>query len=333
MFDVELVMRGFHEELTKLALLPPSASRILMGSGSGMGLGALAGAAASGGASGHKAYEQARAQGATKGQAFLSGLGHGVTGALPGAAAGAVLGAAGGAGLAAGGKGRLLQAAADQQHGPLGVAARFGQRQVHALTGATPKGFLNPEGVRQMRGGAWGAENHIGKVESSALRQKAMAELELKHARNASQHAQTAETMGLTSLPGYARAMKEHGVGKTLLTGAKEQWHGTGAVGKALGFGVPAAAAAKELATPTQDGDQGRLRRAASHAEELAFSVGPLPIAGSMVLAGGLHKALGRKKPKSEVHASAQLDPAGGVAVPSEREASERYIGSNGGSV
>lgn len=339
MSDTDIIMGGFYAELTKLALFPLSASRTLTNVGAGAGVGSLVGAAGGAGVSGYQGYRDARHSGASRGQAAMSALGRGAKGALRGAAVGGALGAAGGAGATALGKGDAVQALAGREKGQVGSFARFGQRQVHSLTGATPEGFLNQEGVKKMRAGAWGskkavtsAEEALGKAKDPAGRLKAQGNLDM--ANKANTHAQAAEDMGLTSLPGYAKAMYTHSVGNALSTGVKEQWHSGGVGTKALIFGLPAAAAAKEAVTPTEPGGRGRLGRAAGHIPELAFSAGPLPMTGAMALSGGLNKVFGAKKPAGHlVQAPANMDPAGGNEVASSREASDRYINSSGGGV
>ena len=244
-----------------------------------------------------------------------------------------------------------------------GALSRFGQRQVHGLTGWTPKGFMNPEGIRGMRAGAFDAAERMSAAERSVapgvgkyrpglvdrvLRrnpeevQKRVARAgheEMVGARKAYQSAQKAEDMGLTSLPGYARALANHPV-DALRSGFAEQWHGMGPGGKALVVGLPGMGVASELSKPGEPDGPGRFERAGTRLGELAYAMGPLPLSGQLALgagAGSLAKRMGklfdRKKPVvGSLPAPPSLEPAGGEVAPAEQLISDRALGlGNGG--
>jgi hypothetical protein len=252
---------------------------------------------------------------------------------------------------------RALESALSGLKSTAGAAKRFGQRQAHGLTGWTPKGFMNPEGIRDMRGGAYDAMERLtatersaapgvgkyrpglvdrvlgrseGTVQSRAVKSKAK---EVAEARKAYQASQKAEDMGLTSLPGYARALMRN-PGEAISTGFAEQWHNVGPGGKAMMVGLPTLGAAGELSRPSNPGEGGRFERAGTRLGELAYTMGPLPIAGQLVaggVMGGLGKRMGsvfdRKKPVANVPAPPSLEPAGGEAAPAERHISDRAMG------
>lgn len=287
--------------------------RGLGGLGAGAGIGGLVGA----GVGGVGGYREARREGAGRGEALVRGLGA----APKGAATGALVGGAGLGALEASGAVPGAYGAATKAPGLLGSAARFGQRQVHALTGWTPRGQLDPAGARQIGAGAAGA-----------IARRAGATKNLAAADRAVGAAEKAESMGLTSLPGFARSFKQNGVVPTVLAGIGQQWHGGSVVDKALMAGVPAATAINELGHD-REGRGGRLAGLAGQTGMMAF--GSLPLAGSLAVgaagAGAAH-ALGklRKQDPALNHnpAPPETSPTGsGLAGPVERQYSDRATG------
>jgi hypothetical protein len=283
--------------------------RGLGGLGAGAGIGGLVGA----GVGGVRGYRDARRQGADVGEALLGGVGGVASGAGKGALIGGLgAGAAEAAGLAPGLYGRAAKAP-----GMLGSAARFGQRQVHALTGWTPKGFMDPGGARQMGAGA-----------ANAVAQKGRATKELAQATKAVETAERAEQMGLTSIPGYIRSLGKNGLLPTVSAGAAEQWHGGGTAGKLMMAGLPAAAVAQELGNPAE-GRGGRLLGAAGQAG--AMALGPIPLAGQLAVGTAASRAarsVGRLRGHAENAAKPVLPEAvasaNGLAVSPERVYSDR---------
>lgn len=247
---------------------------------------------------------------------------------------------------------------------PMASVGRSGQRQLHALTGWTPKGFLNPEGARGMRAGAYDAVERLDKAKAAVkpgaeaakpgridkLLRRSPEEVQTrsriakdKELVSAGQHhdlAVKAEKMGLTSLPGYAKSLKEHGVGETVGTGLKEQWHSFGPAGKAFMVGMPAVGVGGELARKSEPGEPGRLARAGQRVGDLAYTMAPLPFAGQIAAgmgigeatgaAGGLLDRFGKKNPTKHVPAPPTLEPAGGEAVPGERVITDRALNTGG---
>lgn len=145
------------------------------GIGAGAGLGAAGGGAVGAGAGALHGYQEAKEKGESGFAGALTGAGGGAyRGALIGGAGGAALGATGGrasralAGVAEGASGGLSPAA----------IARFGQRQLHSVTGLTPggaprllpSGAVNPEyaqAISKMRIPGTGADAS-GRVEGAA---------------------------------------------------------------------------------------------------------------------------------------------------------------------
>lgn len=235
-----------------------------------------------------------------------------------------------------------------------GVASRFGQRQVHGLTGWTPKGYMNPEGIKGMRAGAHDAAERLSAAERTVApgagryrpglvdrvlkispeKQQARAakagHKEVVDARKSYQAAQKAEDMGLTSLPGYARALMRNPAA-AVSTGMAEQWHSMGPGGKALMLGIPAAGVGSELTTESQPGGPGKFERAGSRLGELAYTMGPVPLSGQIAAGIGV-SSLGKRvgslfDKKKSIPAPPNLEPAGGEAAPAETMVSDRALG------
>lgn len=304
------------DAIRRLATSPAARAALqrgLGGAGAGAGAGGLIGA----GIGGLGGYHEARREGAGVGGALL----HGVGGAAQGATTGALVGGAGLGALEAAGATPGLYGRLAGAKGPVGTAARFGQRQVHALTGWTPKGFFAPEGARQMGAGAADAVAHAAKGGPGA--DKAL------HA------AERAEAMGISSLPGFARSVREHGLGKTMAAGAADQWHSGGTTGKLLAVGVPAATVAGELGREGDEkkGRAGRLLGAAGQVG--AMSLGTLPIAGTLAVNAATRKLTnaaghlrGRASEVGHTPAPPETSPsANGLASPVERIYSDRATG------
>ena len=130
------------------------------------GIGAVGGALAGAGVKGVQAYRDAKEQGAGTGGAAL----HSLMGAAGGAQRGAMIGGAAGfgAGALAGavrpGQASALRGRLSEMAG-IGGAARFGQRQVHAVSGWRPD-QADASSIRQLGIGAHGAEQRLkGAVE------------------------------------------------------------------------------------------------------------------------------------------------------------------------
>ncbi len=282
-------------DFVKIALTPVAlkalAQRGLGGLGVGLGVGGSLGATLGAGAG--------AVQGAEGGETTADKVRGALVGALGGASRGAIIGAGvGGLGMAGAGMtqgGSKLLGRLAQGENAVGSLGRFGQRQVHSVTGWTPKGFHNPQGVREMRGGAYDAAKRFSKAREgigplpergpiSPASRKAVKE----YAGSVTQlgAAEDAERMGLTSVPGVIKSMKDNGIGKTIATGIGEQWH-SGPMGKLM-VGLPVAGAAKEMMTPGENKGE----RVGGALGGLGYSMAPVPFLGSMVAGGAIMKGM-----------------------------------------
>jgi len=307
---------AFRDELKKESA--PNLHGLLGGAGAGAGLGALVGGL--GGAA------VGAVRGAKKGREEGSGALGGLSGALSGAARGVGLGA--GVGALGGGAAAALRPGAISKlvdaGGLGGASARFGQRQLHALTGWTPKG-----GIESIRGGAYDARQALHAAKSSK---------EVAQAGKALESAEAAQNMGLTNLPGYVKAVKREGLKNVAKTDAAAQWHSGGLAAKALGIGVPALALSSEVGkkeSPEGPG-KGELlgRTIAGTAGGVLGSA--MPIAGQIAMGGalgaaggfvgrGIDRLRGRRPPSAGN--PIPPDQQSGSHVPTERITSPAAMG------
>lgn len=277
-------------DLVKEAISPAAVaamSKAVRGLGSGAGVGGLLGAAGGTVLGGVHGYNQARGRGEGLGSAASSGFRGGLRGAAQGATAGALLG--GVAGAAAPSAALRLSS-----HGALGGASRFGQRQVHSLTGVGDAAY-----VRSIGGGAAGARQALvdatrglKEAPDAAARAKAMGAV--GSARKQFKASEKSEAMGLTSIPGYLTSLAKNPK-ETLVTGIRDQWSSMGTGGKALMAGAPAVGAAHELLRKGEGEERGRFERAGRVIGGAASGLTmPLALAGDLVAGGGLSMAGGR---------------------------------------
>ena len=319
----EAQLLSFRDELKKLAWTPPA---FLGPMGAGMGAGLGAGMALGGGIGAVRGYRQAQEQGQSGfGGALVGGLGGAQKGALIGAAAGGV-----GGGIAH----ALDPVKAEAMRAGLtrsSAFGRFGQRQVHALTGYTPEG-----GLKSLRMGAAAREPALGRAKKTLEEAKGgkdvrtlggrllgrnsvqQAEHELSHATKAHQAAQEAEQMGLTNVPGYVKSLATSPL-KTMRVAANEQLAGTSTPMKALMLGVPAAqvvgAAQQDPNTRNAMGEtRGEAFGSAAAGLATGTLMGPLPVASQMLLSNPIMHAgrrVGRVLDRGEVPPAPQQ--VGGV--------------------
>jgi hypothetical protein len=333
-FHTELVKEALGGDLLRLArnasrsvrgaVTSPATHRVAGGLAGGVGAGGLAGGVLGAGYGGAKGYQEARAQGQTVGGALRAGLSagtrQGVRGIGQGALVGGALGGVGGA-LSKRVPTALAQA-------PLvGSGARFGQRQLHGITGWTPEA-----GVRSIRGGAYGAERGVeealGSLEKAHQKSRGVASAQrgLDRAVTYRRAAGRAEELGLTSLPGYAKALRKDPVG-ALKAGFGEQWHGATGVPRVLAYGGSGALVAGE-ALKDDPGGKGRLERAGrALGSTLPMLAGPLPIAASLAatpamaavggLPGKIKERITRRKASGHLAAPPSLEPANATTQPS----------------
>lgn len=268
--------------------------------GAGVGLGALGGAGIGALAGGVKSYHDAHEQGAPVGSAAARGI----LGGLRGAGAGAVIGAGvgGAAGLASGARGAGLARAVADRSDLLGSAARFGQRQVHGITGAVPAGAASKtEAIRAMGAGAAPARGRLANARTAladAADGKASRKAldEATAAQKAVGAAERIEELGMTSMPGVLKAYATRPA-DALKASLNEQWHSGGWGTRGVMMGLPVAGAAASLAAPESSNPTapGRAERSLSALSPLVAGMGAMPIAGAvgsgLVLGKGLQAA------------------------------------------
>lgn len=299
-------MLAFQDELEKLGGLHPAVGAgALLGSVGGLGTGYLG-------------YQKAKMEGA----GTLEALGHGAKSGLLGAAGGAALGA--GIAQAKPGWGKEL--------------SDFGQRQVHGLTGWVPKEGLHSIGHGAGPAIARRAEAHAAHIANPSDPKLLKA---FQNADKGSEAARKAESMGMTSLPGLAKAVKQHGLIPAIQAGAAEQLHGTSNLNKAMTLGVPALGVAHAIAT-REDTDP-----TAGRGERIGKTIGgtlgslagsPLPMIGGEVVGAvgaGTGKLIGKGidrlrgvKPSASPTGASSTDLTNGQATfGHEVEMSPRYSG------
>ena len=303
----DAAMGAFNAELEKLgvgALARRIGQRALAGGGLGA-LTASGGAALGAAAGGVRGYRQAAAEGQPGAMGALRG---GLRGAALGGAAGLAAGTAAGA---AGGKAtQRLVSRIGAKKGPMGPVTRFGQRQVHSVTGALPAAASRREALRSMGAGIGEMEKRIAETKkrlrgmATGDPKRARAARELQSLQKGLQYGQRAEELGMTSVPGLFRAVATR-PGEALRTGLGSQWYGSPSrAGKFMTFGVPGAVVAGEALTPTKAGGEGRTTRAMKAVgETLPYMIAPigllgatgLSIAGSQVGAGA-GRVFGKRK-------------------------------------
>lgn len=297
-FITQPVMQAFALELDKQAgavdsaishlRRPGTLHAVQAGLGSGLGLGLLGGAAVGAARGGKAQYEAARAHGEGVVGAAGRGLAGGLTGAIGGAGkgalAGAVLGTAGGA-LA---PTQLLRGTRVLSKAPglVGDAANFGQRQVHSITGWRPGGATSS--IERIGAGAAGARKELGKAVSAG--NPAATE----RARSALKASEKAQAMGLTSLPGLGKSLKDNGILPTVAAGAKEQWQGSSGKMKALMVGLPTASVGNTLLSRDTEGGPGKGERIGrTLGGTLGYGMAPLSLGAGTLLGAGLERAGG----------------------------------------
>jgi len=321
----ENALPSFAQELEKLSAggFLPSLARRALSAGSTAALGGAGGGALGGAVGAYRGARQAQEDG---GSALRGGLGGAMQGAAFGATAGAALGGAGGA--LAGQAGANLAKSYAARKGTVGALSRFGQRQVHSLTGALPEGFANRSGaIRSIgAGGADVAERlkDVGEKLVGAAGKKRSSLLKKQQGLGrALQGATAAEEAGMTSIPGlFGAMMKPKQLASGVTGAAKQQWHGAGGVsGKATAAGVPLALVGGEAARGGEPGEGSRAERSLGMlGDSLPYAMLPMATGGAMALgalAGKGGRALGRRvggKTKMPMPEDAE-----GLAAPPER--------------
>ena len=201
---------------------------------------------------------------------------------------------------------------------------RFGQRQLHSLTGWTPKGFHNAQGIEGMRAGAFDAREALAKAKPGASKKGLRAALVAN---------EKAQELGLTSLPGTVAALAKDP--KAALRAAwDQQVKGTTGFEKALTIGLPAAGLASDVLSE-DDGHKGERIGSGVASTAAGILTGGMPLAGGMAaglgasyLGGKAGKLFDKKPapPQSHVIGPTQAPPnpedSKGHNMPIEREMS-----------
>lgn len=223
------------------------------GAAAGAGLGALY--------KGYKGYSEARDQGAD----VTGALGSGAMGAIGGASSGALIGGLAGAG--AGGAIGHLHPDADKLRtalstGRAGALGRFGQRQMHGLTGWTPPEGLSSDAIR---GGTWAADQAVKDLEAGkgpatswfGLKKVDQAKA-LEQAKKVQGIEKDMQSGGLTNIPGIAKALAGKGDvsrGEALKRMFAHQWHAQDGLGKVMAAGAVAGGVAPLLTAKGREGE------------------------------------------------------------------------------
>lgn len=309
---------AFQDELAKTAgpALQAAIQRGLGGLGAGAGMGALGG----GLVGAVHGYRKARQEGGGVGESLAAGVGQVGKGALRGAAVGGLgLGVAQAAGRVPGLAEKLTQIPY------AGAFSRFGQRQVHGLTGWTPKGFGNAEGIQALGLGSSEAQKELL---DRWRRNAPLASAQTYHAA-----ARRAEDMGLTNIPGFAKSLVKDPL-DTIATGVQQQWHQGGLGTKALLIGAPAMSLAHHIKSRNDPERRTNIKNDLLGLSLLPF--GSMPMGTQMLAQAGLGKLLVRKRQQQQPqYSSLGQNPAPpetnsaatGLASPVEHQYSDRASG------
>jgi hypothetical protein len=217
------------------------------------------------------------------------------------------------------------------------AVGNFAKRQAHSVTGWTPHGYMNPKGIEEIGAGVAPARQHL----EHALKSGKAVPL----AREAVKANQDAQDLGLTSLPGYAKALWNKDTrGKVLPTAMNQQLRGANTLERAVTLGLPATDLALEAATPDDPDNpqKGKHLGRAIAGTAAGIATGSLPFMGGLIagaaagrlggMAGGaIDKLRARKKaPPQDFHVQAPPNPEesrGQSGPPVERNMSPAAMG------
>jgi len=279
------------------------------------------------------------------------------TGALIGGGVGAVGGAALG-GFAPGTAGKVVGALHKQRQLPGWASwvpysndvvnaskklSDFGQRQAHWLTGAKPLAGLTDIGGERLQGAKALLEDARNTAQTGGdplLMPKSvnkwLAQKKIPRLEKYVDAVKNRDALGGTSLPEFVSSMKEHGVGKVLGANLKEQWHGSGALGKALTYGMPAASiAAAGYGAYKGNGDNLGSAIGSGVSNAAMMAAAPHAWIGNKLIGGALNQTVGRagsavdnwRARRREQSRPLGPDEAQGSNVPVERHESNAYRG------
>lgn len=207
---------------------------------------------------------------------------------------------------------------------------RFGQRQLHSVSGYVPKG----ETIESIGAGAADARKALKNATGGAEKERARAALKAEV---------DAQNKGLTNIPGFAKSLVKDPKG-TIGTALRQQWDGVSPLGKALTVGLPAAGLASD-ALSDDDGHKKERIGAGIASTAAGLVTGSMPFVGSMAAGMGAGYLGGRighvfdkaKKPINALRAGTSLqshiqpppnpEDAKGMGMPVEREMSPNAAG------
>lgn len=306
MYD-ELKLRAFQQELWKLGapnILPSRLSSVLSSAGALGGVGAGVGGVIGAAHGGVKAYRAAKAEGADGRGALLQGAMGAAGGVGKGALIGAGVGAATGAGasLLSPDKAEAFRSALTQRS----RLARFGQRQVHGITGAVPQGGLDQlkmdaatrgDQLTSLRAQLIADPNSVkpGIIDRMrGLDAKTVGERSLHRATEAADAARAAQDAGLTSIPGIVKSIKDNGLKRTMGLAWDHQMRGADGLTKAM---TAAGALGTAHTAMNREEGEGRLHHAGRVAGSavgtgLGLLTGGLPQVTQMGLGSLQHRYL-----------------------------------------
>lgn len=165
----------------------------------------------------------------------------------------------------------------------------FAKRQVHGVTGWTPRGFMNPAGIEEIGAGVAPAKRQL--MEAMTHGDKKAIRL----AKDSVSANQRVQDLGLTSLPGYAKALWNPATRKEVVPASiAQQFKGTPGWERAVTVGLPAVDLAANIATP-DDPDhptKGKRLGASIAGTAAGLATGSLPFVGSLA-AGAAASAVG----------------------------------------
>ncbi len=196
----------------------------------------------------------------------------------------------------------------------------FGKRQLHGLTGWTPRGFHNTKGIEEIGAGAAGSRAwHAGARGAEKTRAASALDANVR-----------AQEAGHTSIPGLVSSFVKDPKGAAKKAW-NQQWDGTSRWEKALLVGAPAAGLAMDTAS-ADDGQKGERMGAGIASTAAGLATGGLGFVPGMVAttaAGYVGSKAGKQvdKLRGKVQAPPNPEDAKGLAVPHEREMSPSASG------
>ncbi|WP_394831729.1 hypothetical protein LVJ94_34970 [Pendulispora rubella] len=211
-------------------------------------------------------------------------------------------------------------------------AIRFG------LDALTQPPMAHGDSAVGRRAAEWGAAfNRDLKEHAEGLAQKTMRDPEVRRAQKAFRSAEDAQNLGLTSIPGYIRAVldKNVGLGKAVGTSIREQFHNQPRALTTLGIVPPAVGLAGAIVnkTPKDGQGRGRVERGLGSAADLAGGLvtGAMPIGAGQLVSSGLRRVgslvgrgIDRLHAPSKRPATPPPEASPGQSLPLERVTSAR---------